>query len=96
MSGCPDHLRDHPGVKVTCREFIEFLMDYLDGRLPEERRRIFDQHLSLCASCVNYLRSYQETVRMGRAVLTQSDEAVPGSVPEGLVEAILAARKQQG
>ncbi len=77
---------------MTCQEFIEFLMDYSDGRLPDAQRAKFDAHLAECPWCVNYLRTYQETVRLGKAALAPTNTAVPAEVPEELVKAILIAR----
>jgi anti-sigma factor RsiW len=76
---------------VNCREFTDFLMAYLDGELPGDERSSFEFHLHSCPPCVNYLESYRATVRLGRACC-QSDDAIPEDVPEGLVQAILAAR----
>ena len=77
---------------ITCREFVEFLMDYLSGELPEDRRSTFDLHLAMCSACVAYMKSYQETVKLGKAVFADLDEQLPAEVPEDLVRAILAAR----
>ena len=33
---------------MTCREFADFMMDYLSGELSSESRAAFDYHLSLC------------------------------------------------
>lgn len=79
---------------LSCREFVEFLDDYSSGVLGEPRRDEFNVHLSMCPSCVAYMQTYQETIRLGKAVLQRSDDAVPDTVPEGLVRAILAARKK--
>jgi anti-sigma factor RsiW len=80
---------------LTCREFVEFLADYLEGRLPEDQLARFNRHLAACPSCVSYTRSYQDTVRLGKNVLSRREEPVPGDVPEDLVQAILAARKRR-
>ena len=32
---------------MNCHEFIDFIMEYLDGELPEEQRAIFEQHIAL-------------------------------------------------
>lgn len=81
---------------MTCRELIDFLMDYTDGTLPSEAKAAFDRHLSVCPSCVAYLDSYRKTVNMAKdALCHEVDEPVPASVPRGLVEAIEAARKKQ-
>ncbi len=76
---------------LTCREFVEFLDDYLEGRLPEHVLAHFYEHLSACPSCVSYARTYQDTVRLAKKAL--GDDAPVEGVPEELVEAILSARR---
>ena len=75
---------------LTCREFVEFLDDYLEGRLPEHVVAHFHEHLSQCPSCVAYAGTYQDTVRLARKAL--GDDAPVTGVPEDLVHAIVAAR----
>jgi anti-sigma factor RsiW len=75
---------------VTCREFAEFLLGYVDGELPLDARRRFDEHLALCPDCVHYLHHYTETIKASR--LAMADD-LPADVPEGLVTAILHARR---
>ena len=77
---------------MNCRELTEFLMDYLDGELPGAEKQRFDGHLGECPSCIDYLHSYGETVRLGR-LCAESDEPPP-EMPEELVTAILAARRK--
>jgi predicted anti-sigma-YlaC factor YlaD len=79
---------------MTCREMIEFLMDYLSGSLTEREKAVFDAHLAVCPSCVAYLETYGESIRMGKAAFARADEELPGEVPEELIEAILASRKK--
>jgi anti-sigma factor RsiW len=79
---------------MTCRDLVEFLMDYLSGELPTSQRMAFDEHLGECPECVAYLKSYEETVQLGKDVLKQPDKPVPDEVPEELVRAILAARRK--
>jgi predicted anti-sigma-YlaC factor YlaD len=79
---------------ITCREFVEFLADYLDGEMHEAQVAEFDTHLSHCPSCVSYMNSYRDAIRLGRTVLRDADEPLPGDVPEELVRAILAARQK--
>jgi anti-sigma factor RsiW len=83
---------------MTCRELIDFLMAYLDGELPAERRAVFDEHLEVCAACQRYLESYQQSIALGRAACDADapDAPVAGDVPEELVQAILAARSARG
>jgi anti-sigma factor RsiW len=76
---------------MKCSEFVEFVMEYLDGTLGESERCVFEGHIEQCPPCVNYLASYRETVRLGNSICGPGDE-VPADVPEELVQAILAAR----
>ncbi len=85
-------MKDPPPEYITCRELIEFLMDYIDGTLAPDRRREFERHLAVCPSCVAYLESYKQTIRLGKMALTPTDEPAAGSVPQGLIEAIRQAR----
>jgi anti-sigma factor RsiW len=76
---------------VTCREFIGFLMEYL---LNEVDRQEFDAHLAECPSCVAYLKSYRETVKMSKAALSDLDQPLTDMPPEELIQAILASRRR--
>jgi anti-sigma factor RsiW len=80
---------------MTCRELIEFLMDYQAGALPAAQRTSFEAHLALCPPCVDYLKTYEETVKLGKGACTNPDDALTDQVPEELVQAILAARAKQ-
>jgi anti-sigma factor RsiW len=71
---------------------VEFLMAYLDSELPEVERAQFDTHLQICPPCVVYLDTYREAVRVGKAVCREDSDVPPEDVPEGLIEAILAAK----
>ena len=76
---------------MTCREFADFIMDYMTGELPTDERALFERHLQRCPHCPEYLKQYQDSVTAGRLAFTSPDEDVPGTVPEELVQAILAA-----
>lgn len=77
---------------MTCREFADFMGDYLSGGLPTNSRTAFDYHLSRCVNCQRYLEGYQETIKLGKRAFADDDSGVPKDVPEDLVQAILAAR----
>lgn len=79
---------------MTCREFTAFLADYLAGELPESQKAAFHAHLAECPSCVAYMNTYQETIRLGRAAFRPQGRDVPEDVPEELVQAILASRRR--
>jgi anti-sigma factor RsiW len=77
--------------ELSCRDFVEFLDDYLEGGLEPARRAVFERHLAVCRDCVAYLDSYREVVRL--AALSGGAPQPPGGTPEELVQAILAARR---
>jgi anti-sigma factor RsiW len=75
---------------VTCREFADFVVDYFDGQLADGTRARFDEHLTLCPDCVQYLQQYRDTVQAGRSAF---DDELPAAIPDVLVRAILDARR---
>jgi len=79
---------------MTCREFIEFVWQYLDEKLPREQRETFDEHLAVCPGCVNYLSNYNETIRLVGKAFGGPDADLPDDVPEELITAILDARRR--
>ena len=79
---------------MTCREFSDFIGDYLDDELPSTVKLGFEGHLEVCPNCRRYLRSYEETVRLGRQAFEDGNAMLPPEVPEELVAAILAASRR--
>ena len=75
---------------ITCRQLIDYIIDYVDGALDEMAQRDFERHLAVCSSCQAYLQTYRQTMNVTRIVVT--DEPLE-DVPEDLVRAILARRE---
>lgn len=78
---------------MKCREFVEFIADYLAGEMPAGTRDQFEAHLRRCVNCRAYLSSYQATIELGRRAFADEDADVPLEVPAELVRAILDSRK---
>lgn len=78
---------------MTCKDFLDFIMGYLDGDLPAEVRAPFERHLALCPDCHRYLRVYETTAKAGQPAFSNPDAQVPPDVPDALVRAILASRR---
>jgi anti-sigma factor RsiW len=76
---------------MNCREFTEFLHEYLFGDLPAGERAEFDKHLAECPWCVAYLDSYRKTIQLEKAA-ANGDAPPPADAPEELIQAILRAR----
>ena len=85
-------LLKHVHRMITCREFEDFVLRYLDNELTEKQRFVFELHLRLCRECRDYLAAYQRAREVTTAVLAPSDAPVPDDVPEDLIKAILDAR----
>lgn len=75
---------------ITCKELIDFINDYRDGALDPAARKKFDEHLGVCPPCRDYLRMYEDTIRLSKDAL--NDPKVP-KPPESLIKAILNARR---
>lgn len=78
---------------MNCREFVDFLMEYIEGALPESQRSVFEEHMVICPPCQTYLDTYRETVELGQEICPDPEGPVPDDVPDALVQAILAARR---
>lgn len=68
-----------PMPKLSCEQANGFIIDYLEGRLPEETRSKFDAHMKMCPCCTPFLEQYQTVVR-----LVAEDGKV--EVPEDITE----------
>lgn len=82
-------------LMITCREFEDFLIDYFEGALPRGQRLVFDWHLRLCPECRVYLEAFKRTMALTKASVDEADAAVLETIPEDLVQAILAAREAE-
>ena len=81
---------------MTCREFAQFIADYLSSELSPDVKRQFERHLAVCPNCVAYLANYRDTIALGRRAFADDEADVPGEVPSALVQAILASRRTRG
>ncbi|MCH2186139.1 zf-HC2 domain-containing protein [Myxococcota bacterium] len=81
---------------MKCREFVEFLMSYLDEELDDRARSVFELHLRGCGDCHRYMEDYVQAVELGRSVCREADGPLPNDVPEDFVQAILQARRAVG
>jgi|GEM_PF-783442 len=93
---------------ITCREIGEFLLAYLEHDLGGGARAEFERHLNKCPPCVHYIDGYRETIELVRRCVrdepgagsgvgpgggSQCGDAPKHKPPEGLIQAILAAKR---
>ena len=56
----------------SCSQIVALLVDYVEGRLAEERRTQLERHLAGCGSCAAALNTYRSTVSL-LGSLTEDD-----------------------
>ena len=47
---------------ITCKELVELVTDYLEGRLDPAQRARFEEHLATCTPCTTYLEQMRMTI----------------------------------
>ena len=50
-------------MKMTCKELVELVTDYLDGKLHAVEAARFEQHLLNCDGCTTYLDQMRQTIQ---------------------------------
>jgi anti-sigma factor RsiW len=50
--------------QVSCQELVELVTDYLEGALPEDERRRFEEHIGRCDGCGTYVEQMRATLRV--------------------------------
>jgi anti-sigma factor RsiW len=58
--------------EITCKEFVEWVTDYLEDKLPAEERKRFDAHLAQCSGCPHYLEQMRVTLRVAGELKEES------------------------
>lgn len=66
---------------LHCRQVIDLIMGYVEGTLDPNERRSFEAHIADCRNCWRFLRSYRETMALGRHL---REEEIPVDVRERL------------
>ena len=78
---------------LTCKEFDDFMIDYLEGGLPVWQKFLCWMHVKMCRECAHFVRQYCRTIALSLRAFDSADDPLPESVPEELVRAALAYRK---
>ena len=68
--------------ELTCKELVEVVTDYLEGRMPAERRLLFEEHVAFCDWCQTYVEQMRATVRLTG---TLSEEDIGPEARDGLL-----------
>jgi predicted anti-sigma-YlaC factor YlaD len=49
---------------MNCKELVELVTDYLEDMLSSEERVRFEDHLTRCEGCRNYIEQMRMTIRL--------------------------------
>jgi predicted anti-sigma-YlaC factor YlaD len=49
---------------LSCQELVELVTSYLEGTLAAHDRARFEEHISVCEGCTNYLEQMRTTIRV--------------------------------
>ena len=69
--------------RMTCKDFVELITDYLEGSMPLLTRLRFHLHLGLCLGCRVFLKQTRQTIRTLGCLPA---EPPPPQVREALLE----------
>ena len=58
---------------MTCKEFTDWLGEYVDDDCQVDIRADCRQHAADCRNCTAYWRSYRMTIEVARAAYAKSD-----------------------
>ena len=47
---------------LSCREMVELVTDYLEGRLEDADRERFEAHVAVCDACTLYIEQMRMTI----------------------------------
>jgi hypothetical protein len=78
--------------KLTCKEAVELVTEYLEESLLSEMENRFNQHLDSCPGCTIYVDQMRRTLHTLRRL---TDEATPGEEKEQLLQLFQAWHNDQ-
>lgn len=83
-----------PSGKLTCRDFLDLVLDYVEGDVNADVKALCERHLEICRACRDYLASYRTTYRLELATLADEREELPEDLLRTILEAAGAASPQ--
>ena len=76
------YVLDYLAGRLTCKEFVEMVTDFLEGSMSLWTRVQFQLHLGMCLGCRIYLKQMKHTIQaLGRL----PQEPAPPAVREELL-----------
>ena len=72
------------GETMRCKELVELVTDYLEGRMPTAEVERFEAHLGVCPPCGFYLGQMRLTLQ---ALGQIPEESIPAEARQELLHA---------
>ena len=79
--------------RLTCKEAVELVTDYLEEALLPEMEARFNQHLDTCPGCTIYVDQMRQTLHTLRRLAA---ETTSGEEQQELLQLFRAWQKQPG
>ncbi len=79
---------------LTCKEFDDFMIDYLEGNLSIWQKYMCWMHVKFCRECAYYIQQYQKVIQLEQKAFDSPGDPVPDTVPEELIKAAMAHYKK--
>jgi anti-sigma factor RsiW len=74
---------------MKCKQLVELVTDYLEGRMPDAQRRLVETHLAECDGCDTYIAQMRLTLEaLGRI----PPESIPPAARDELIHAFRELR----
>ena len=80
-------------LELACRELVELVTDYLEGKLPAHERARFEAHLTDCEDCRTYLQQLQQVLAAAGRL---AEDDVPPPARDALLQAYRAWKAGRG
>jgi anti-sigma factor RsiW len=81
--------------RMSCEEVVDSLSDYVEGRMSAGEHARMEEHLAVCSPCAKYLKRFEATLAACRSLRSAEFASQLPEMPEELMQAILAARKDE-
>ena len=80
---------------LTCKQFDEFMIDYIEGNLPLWQRISCLLHVRMCRKCARFVEQYKHVILLEKNAYAKPDDSIPEEVPEELLKAALSRVKRR-
>ena len=77
---------------MNCRDFVEWVTDYLEATLPPELSRRMEAHLHVCDGCRLYLGQMRLTVKTLASLRQNATTEAPSPLRQRVLQAFRESR----